>query len=91
LGTAYLSIITRDFLAEVKNPVSREYCTIAAYNGGIGSVLRSFSKDKAKAIRMINKMTPAEVHEHLSTKHPARETRQYLVKVLSAKRQFVNL
>lgn len=91
LGTAYLSIIEREFLAEVKSPVSREYCAIAAYNGGIGSVLHSFANDKAGAIRVINKMTPAQVREHLSTKHPARETRQYLVKVLSAKREFVNL
>jgi len=91
LGTAYLSIITKEFLADVKNPVSKEYCTIAAYNGGIGSMLRSFAKNKGEAIRIINKMTPTQVHDHLRTKHPASETRRYLAKVLSAKREFVNL
>lgn len=91
LGTAYLSIISDNFLAEVKNPVSKEYCAIAAYNGGIGSVLRSFADNKSEALRHINTLTPAEVHDHLTTKHPAGETRRYLAKVLSAKREFVNL
>jgi membrane-bound lytic murein transglycosylase C len=91
LGTAYLSILTGDYLAGIKNPISREYCTIAAYNGGIGSVLRSFADAKDEALHRINSLTPAQVHDHLTTKHPAGETRRYLAKVLSAKREFVNL
>ncbi|MCP4042774.1 MAG: DUF3393 domain-containing protein, partial [Gammaproteobacteria bacterium] len=33
LGIAYLHLVDSQFLAGVKDPVSREYCTIAAYNG----------------------------------------------------------
>ncbi len=91
LGTAYLDIIGERYLGAIKNPVSREYCTIAAYNGGAGNVFNLFSKDRAKAPEIINALPPAEVYRKLRDEHPREETRRYLVKVLDARRDFVNI
>ncbi len=91
LGTAYLNLIKRRYLATIRDPVSREYCTIAAYKGGAGNVLRTFSSNRDKAIRVINGLSPAQVHEQLRTRHPRAETRHYLRKVLDARKEFVNL
>jgi membrane-bound lytic murein transglycosylase C len=91
LGTAYLGIIDHDYLGAIHNPVSREYCTIAAYNGGAGNVLRVFSPDRDKAVQVINRLSPAQVYRRLREQHPRAETRRYLVKVLDARREFVNI
>jgi membrane-bound lytic murein transglycosylase C len=91
LGTAYLSLVSRHYLGGVRNPVSREYCTIAAYNTGAGNVLRVFSSDRAQAVRTINRMTPAAVYRRLHTRLHSVQARRYLVKVLSARRDFVSL
>jgi membrane-bound lytic murein transglycosylase C len=89
-GTAYLHLLDTRFLGEVKDPVSREYCVIAGYNGGAGSVLRTFDKDRTRAARKINGLPPGEVYETLRANLPHAETRRYLGKVLEAKKQFVN-
>jgi len=92
LGTAYLSLLnTEAYLGRIKNRVTREYCVISAYNGGVGTVLRLFANDKKKALRIINGSTPEQVRERLRTKHPFKETRQYLAKVVSAKKEFMHL
>lgn len=91
LGTAYLSLISDKYLAGIQDPVSREYCTIAAYNGGAGGVLRMFSADRSKAVDVINRLGPAVVYRKLRDHFPSAETRRYLVKVLDARRDFVNL
>jgi len=91
LGTAYLNILEQRYLGEIQNPLTREYCTIAAYNGGAGNVLNMFSKDRAKAPDVINRTPPAEVYRRLRDEHPRDETRRYLVKVLEARREFVSL
>ena len=89
-GTAYLHLLDTRFLAGVTNPVSREYCIIAGYNGGAGAVLRAFDKDKDKAEKRINGLSPDTVYATLRAKAPHAETRRYLGKVLEAKKQFVN-
>lgn len=91
LGTAYLSILDSNYLATISNPLSREYCTIAAYNGGAGNVFNLFSKNRDEAARRINKLSPAEVYRKLHEQHPRDETRRYLVKVLDARRRFATL
>ncbi|MFQ5937028.1 MAG: transglycosylase SLT domain-containing protein, partial [Acidiferrobacterales bacterium] len=91
LGTAYLSIINHRFLAAVQDPTSREYCTIAAYNGGAGNVLRVFSSDRKRAVDIINTMSPPAVYRKLRDHLPREETRRYLVKVLDARKAFVNI
>jgi len=45
LGATYLGVLLNDSpLHQIRNPVSREYCAIAAYNTGPGNVFRAFSK-----------------------------------------------
>jgi membrane-bound lytic murein transglycosylase C len=91
LGTAYLNILDQRYLARIEHPLTREYCIIAAYNGGAGNVFNMFSKDRAKAPEVINALAPAEVYRRLRDEHPRDETRRYLVKVLEARREFVNI
>jgi len=91
LGTAYLSIISDAYLGGIQNPVSREYCTIAAYNAGSGSVLKVFSQNRTQAIRIINSLHPSEVYKRLKSRLARSETRRYLVKVINARREFVNI
>jgi membrane-bound lytic murein transglycosylase C len=79
------------YLAKITDPVSREYCVIAAYNGGAGSVLKTFSRDRDRAPEKINRMHPGDVYRTLVADLPARETRRYVQKVVSAKKEFVKL
>ena len=91
LGAAYLNILEQRYLARIEHPLTREYCTIAAYNGGAGNVFNMFSSDRARAPEVINALPPAEVYRRLRDEHPRDETRRYLVKVLEARREFVNI
>ncbi len=91
LGTAYIHIIDNKYLGQIANPLTREYCTISAYNGGAGNVLNMFSKNRSKSLDIINRLKPSEVYRKLRDEHPRHETRRYLVKVLDARRQFINI
>jgi membrane-bound lytic murein transglycosylase C len=90
-GTAYLSLLGTRHLSGVADPVSREYCVIASSNGGSGALLKTFSADRGKALAAINTQPPNSVYDAITTRHAAAETRQYLQKVLAAKKQFVGL
>jgi membrane-bound lytic murein transglycosylase C len=89
-GTAYLHLLDTQYLARIGDPVSREYCTIAAYNAGAGTVLKTFSTDRGRAVDIINRTPPLDVYQKLRTAMPSAEGRRYLAKVISAKKQFVN-
>jgi len=91
LGTAYLNILDRQYLGAIQHPITREYCTISAYNGGAGNVLRMFSKNRDKAINIINSLTPSKVYQKLRHEHPRDETRRYLRKVLDARKEFISI
>ncbi|WP_286239193.1 murein transglycosylase domain-containing protein [Neptuniibacter halophilus] len=88
MGCAYLHILQSRYLADIQNPQSKEYCVIAAYNGGAGNVLRSFSGDRTRAINAINRQSPQQVWQRLRQKMP-NESRHYLVKVTEAKKRYV--
>ncbi len=88
-GTVYLHLLDTRYLSSIRNPVSREYCVIAAYNGGAGTVLRTFHADRAKAVDVINGMSPQQVYEKLTRYLPYQETRRYLGKVVAARKEFV--
>jgi len=90
LGAAYLKLLNQRYLNPIKNPVSRLYCTVAAYNAGPGGVARAFVgiKNVGEASSVINEMNPAEVYEHLITYLPAQETRNYVKKVFKAQERY---
>jgi len=89
-GTAYLHLLKDRFLKNIKDPISREYCIIAGYNGGPGAVLRTFDKDRNRASDRINSIPPDQVYDTLRSRLPHAETRRYLGKVLETKKEFVN-
>ncbi len=89
IGTAYLYILKNVYLKDIKDPLSRRYAMIAAYNGGTRSVYRTFDKQSTtRAIELINAMTPEQVYNKLVSSHPLLESRNYLKKVLAAERDF---
>lgn len=87
-GTAYLSILRDNYLNKIKHPLSREYAMISGYNGGAGNVLRTFHKDRAQAVNMINQLTPKQVYDRLHLKHPRAEARGYIKKVTEAQQRY---
>ncbi|MBI9081511.1 MAG: membrane-bound lytic murein transglycosylase MltC [Pseudodesulfovibrio sp.] len=89
-GTAYLHLLKNRFLKKINDPISREYCMIAGYNGGAGAVLRTFDKNRKHATAKINAMPPGLVYETLRSGLPHAETRRYLGKVIESKKEFVN-
>ena len=94
LGSTYLGVLINDSpLKDIDDPVSREYCAIAAYNTGAGNVFRAFSSGKASnrqadAIGRINSLKPDEVYTTLRTSLPYEETRSYIEKVVAAKKRY---
>jgi membrane-bound lytic murein transglycosylase C len=89
-GSSYLQILENRFFKEIKDPISRNYCVIAAYNTGVGNVAKAFNKgnpNRKKAIAEINKLTPDEVFKVLK-KRTALETQRYLGKVLASREYF---
>lgn len=90
LGSALLNVLLYKQFEDVDNEVSREYCAISAYNTGLRNVLRTFSKDVVAAINQINSLEPPAVYEKLRQNLPYQETRDYLVKVTSFRKQFIS-
>jgi membrane-bound lytic murein transglycosylase C len=89
-GSAYLHLLDDRYLLGIRNPVSREYCVIAAYNGGAGSVLGTFDEDRTKAVSKINSLAPGDVYRRLRGRLPSPESRRYLGKVIHAQKEFVS-
>ncbi|ELY2787416.1 membrane-bound lytic murein transglycosylase MltC [Cronobacter sakazakii] len=87
-GTAYLAMLNNVYLGGITNPTSRRYAVITAYNGGAGSVLRVFSSDKDQAVNIINQLSPDDVYETLTNRHPSAESRRYLYKVNTAQKMY---
>lgn len=96
LGSTYLAVLMNDSpLKDIRDPIAREYCAIAAYNTGASNVFRAFASPKAKAserqrqaIERINTLKPDEVYQMLKSSLPYEETRNYIVKVVSAKKRY---
>jgi len=88
VGSGYLSILRDIYLRGISDPLSQEFCMIAAYNGGAGQLLRSFDSNKKKAIAKINRMSSAQVYQYIINKHPKLESRNYLKKVMRFKKKY---
>lgn len=90
-GTTYLAMLYQNYFKDIKDPLSKRYCVIAAYNTGMGNVAALFSRDGTKNLRkaasVINKLSPQQVHDKIKTRaHP--ETKRYISKVLNAQSYF---
>lgn len=88
IGTAYLHLLNTQYLKGVQHPDSREYTIISAYNGGAGNVLKTFSKNRNRALQLINRSQPGIVYRDLTSKHPLAESRRYLEKVMYFKQGY---
>lgn len=86
IGTAYLKILQDSSLSGIRDPKTLRYATIVSYANGAGALLRTFSRDRDRAIAMINAMTPEEFYQHVQSKHPAAQAPRYLWKVTTAYR-----
>jgi len=84
-GSAYLHILYYSYLKKIKNPQSRLYCTIAAYNTGAGNVSKAFTgkTNIFKSAETINRYSPQEVYNQLMKYLPYDETKHYLKRVSS--------
>lgn len=89
LGVAYLNVLSYNQLEQIENTISREYCVISAYNTGPRNVFKAFSSDSVSAINHINGLEPPAVYERLRGNLPYQETREYLAKVVTFRKQFV--
>ena len=85
LGTGYLQLLMTRYFAGVTDPQCRMLCAIAAYNTGAGNVSRAFTGNTniKKAIPHINQLTYDQLYNHLKSKLPHAETRDYVQKVTS--------
>lgn len=86
-GTTYINILYYSYLRKIENPLSRLYCSIAAYNTGAGNVAKAFSGERklGKAVPKINALTPQQVYDKLLESLPHDETKHYVKKVVSRK------
>lgn len=92
LGAAYLHLLENRYFKEVRDPVSRKWCAIAAYNTGPGNVARTFagSTSLAQAALRINRMSASQVYYFLLENLTYEETRNYLEKVRSTERRYLH-
>ena len=83
MGSSYLHILYYRYLKSIKNPQSRLYCAIAAYNTGSGNIAWAFTRSYSmkKAAPIINKMSPEAVYTHLLRNLRYDEPKHYLKKV----------
>ncbi|PSV27699.1 MULTISPECIES: membrane-bound lytic murein transglycosylase MltC [unclassified Photobacterium] len=90
-GTAYLHILQTRYLRDVRNPTTKHYSMISAYNSGAGGVLSTFDSDRQRAMDKLNQLQPNQAYWALTNKHPKLEARRYLEKVLNFQKEFQNL
>jgi len=88
LGVAYLWLIQNKYLKEIEDKEKLEYCTIAAYNAGAGTVLRTFHEDKIEAAKVINALSASEVLHKLTHDMQSEQGKRYVAKVLEAKKKY---
>ncbi len=87
-GSVYLHLLGDRYFSEVRDPQSKSYLMIAAYNTGPGNVAKalSYTTSLDLASAAANNMSADEVYQKLQAALPAEETKNYLRKV-NARRQ----
>lgn len=90
IGSAYLNLVHFHYLKAINKPLSRLYCTIAAYNTGTSNVAKAFISKASMELAAveINKLTDEQVLRKLIANLPQQETRDYLRKVMNRKRLY---
>jgi membrane-bound lytic murein transglycosylase C len=92
IGSAYLNRLYYGYMKKIKNPISRLYCSIAAYNTGAGNVAYAFNYgrldskykyNKNVASKYINTLTPEQVYARMKSKLRYDEAKHYLDRVSS--------
>jgi len=83
MGSGYLHILYYRYLRKIKNPQSRLYCTIAAYNTGAGNIAWAFTHkyNMNRAAPKINALTPEQVYQRLLSDLRFDEPKHYLKRV----------
>jgi membrane-bound lytic murein transglycosylase C len=88
VGSAYLHILYYRYFKDVKDPLSRLYCSVAAYNTGAGNVAYAFNVSSSagrynlrKALPKINAVSPSEVYKTLRRNLRYDEAKHYLKNV----------
>lgn len=81
VGIAYLHYLDSKYFSSIKNDESRMLCSIAAYNGGMGHVMKLFAASGKSYSDVINNMSVKQVEQTLGNSHPFAETRDYVRKV----------
>ncbi len=90
LGAAYLALLSEHYMKEITDPYSKEMAVIAAYNGGVSRVLSVITNDLGLAPSDIDRLPSLMFYDALKKKLPTSETRNYLLKVTSAKQRYAN-
>ena len=92
-GSTYINILYYSYLKGINDPLSRIYCVIAAYNTGAGNVAKTFTGKRRlkQALPIINGMNPQQVYNKLHNELPYEETREYLKRVVSRQKLYMNL
>ncbi|CUA83905.1 murein transglycosylase domain-containing protein [Pseudidiomarina woesei] len=89
-GTIYLHLLNNRYFKGVRDPESRLYLAIAAYNTGPGNVSKAIANSNklADATRVANRMTAQQIYDRLMANLPATETKNYLRKVTSRQKHY---
>lgn len=91
MGIAYMGLLKHDYLLGVRNPDIKEMLSISSYNAGISRTLKLFADSPEEAIMRVNQLHPKRVYRTLRYEHASSEARQYLDKVLKAKKRYSEL
>lgn len=84
MGSSYLHILYYKYLKDIKDPQSRLYCAIAAYNTGSGNIAWAYTRthNMKRAAPLINAMTSDQVYKHLLANLRFDEPKHYLRRVV---------
>jgi len=92
LGVTYFNVLKNRYLKSIKDPASRTFCAVAAYNAGAANVGRAFIDRKSiqLAAPTINLLKPQEVYTRLVEALPFNESRKYVKKVVRRRKVYRN-